>query len=142
MVMGAVKGHRRASDAPGVLAFLSVFWLVGLGLFLLALHLGTRRWVLKADRKQLEATLRSAVRSRNWQWNSADLREVVVGDSGMEVNNGRLQELKVYARTGKKNGLLLGRDPDELAWIATRLRRVLGLAPTIEAAEQAERAPS
>jgi hypothetical protein len=97
---------------------------------------------LKADRKQLEATLRSAVRSRNWQWNSADLREVVVGDSGMEVNNRRLQELKVYARTGKKNGLLLGRDPDELAWIATRLRRVLGLAPTIEAAEQAERAPS
>ena len=132
MVTGAMKGHGRGSAALGLLAFLSIFWLIGVGLFVLALHLGTRSWVLKADGMQFEATLRSAVRSRRWQWRAANIRELVVGDSGMEVNHRRLQELKVYASSGKKTGLLLGRDAEELAWVATQLRRVLKVAPPAE----------
>jgi hypothetical protein len=132
MLTGAMKSHGRGGGALGVLAFLSIFWLIGLGMFVLALHLGTRRWVLKADGTQLEATLRSALRSRRWQWRAEDIRELVVGDSGMEVNHRRLQELKVFASNGKKAGLLLGRDADELAWVATRLRRVLKVAPPAE----------
>lgn len=127
MVAGSIKGHTAASAALGLLAFLAVFWTIGLGLLLLAIHLGTRRWAVKADERHLEAAVRSAVRSRNWQWGASDLRELKVGDSNIEVNNRRLQELQVYARSGKKTGLLRGRDPVELAWIATRLRRVLKL---------------
>ena len=132
MIAGTVKGHGRRGGALGALGFLSIFWLIGLGLFALALHLGTRRWVLKADGARLEATLRSAVRSKSWQWRAGDIRELVVADSGMEVNRRRLQELKVYATTGKKTGLLLGRDADELAWVATQLRRILKTAPPAE----------
>ena len=134
MVTGALKGHGRSGGALGTLAFLSIFWAIGLGLFVLALHLGTRRWVVKADGVQLEATLRSALRSRRWQWRAAEIRELVVGDSGMAVNNRPLQELKVYATTGKKTGLFLGRDADELAWVATQLRRVLKTTPPAETA--------
>ncbi len=134
MVVSTFKGHARVNTELGLLAFLAVFWAVGLGMGLLAVHLGTRRWTVRADSAHLEATVRSAVRSRHWQWDAADIRQLVVGDSNMEVNNRRLQELQVHPRSGKKTGLLRGRDPEELAWVATTLRRVLKVAATPDTA--------
>jgi len=134
MGVSTFKSHTHLSAELGLLAFLAVFWAVGLGMALLAVHLGTRRWTVKADDRHLEATVRSAVRSRSWHWDASDIRELVVGDSHVEVNNRRLQELQVHPRAGKKTGLLRGRDPEELAWTATKLRRVLKVAATTDKA--------
>jgi len=129
IIGGALKHHTQLHTALGILAFLLVFWLVGVGLLLLSIHLGTRRWVVRADARHLEATLRSAVRFRTWHWEAAELSELKVAYSNVEVNNRRLEELQVQPRAGKKTALLRGRDHDELAWVATTLRRVLKMTP-------------
>jgi hypothetical protein len=36
-----------------------------------------------------------------------------------------LPALQIYPRAGKKQGMLAGRDEEELKWLATRLRQAL-----------------
>ena len=45
----------------------------------------------------------------------------------MTVNNRPVLELHIRPSTGDKVGMLAGRDEAELHWIATRLRKALGL---------------
>lgn len=116
------SGHRFMAAA-----FLGVFWIVGLALLGTGLHLGTRRWTLQADRSQLRVELKSLLRSRQWHWAGSDVEDVRVGDSGTRVNERMVEQLQVLSRTGRsKTGLLSGRTHEELAWVATTLRGVLG----------------
>lgn len=52
---------------------------------------------------------------------------VRVDASGIEVNEEAVLELQIYSRSGKKVGLLAGRDVDELRWMAGRLRNGLAV---------------
>ncbi len=108
------------------LIILPLFFAIGIGMLLLGIHLGTRRWTLRMDRSQLLVTLKSALRSREWRWAAGDIEDVRVGDSGTEVNERTLEQLQIHTRTGKqKTGLLTGRTHEELAWVATTLRGAL-----------------
>jgi len=117
------KGGFPIGPVLGVLAF----DLIGVAALLVGIHMGTRRWRLRADPGELRVALQSALRQRAWQWPAADIESVGVGDSGTRVNNRRLQQLQIKTRGGGRvTGLLTGRDADELAWLATTLRRALG----------------
>lgn len=112
------------------LLILPIFFAIGIGMLLIGIHLGTRRWTLRADHSQLQVTLKSALRSREWRWAATEIEDICAGDSGTEVNNVPLQQLQVWAHPGrKKTGLLTGRSHEELAWIATVLRHTLGAKP-------------
>lgn len=123
---GLLLGHNQDNSRLGAAAFLALFWLVGIAMVLAGIHLGTRRWTLKADRSELRVTLKSALRSREWHWRADEIAEVRVGDSGTRVNDRVIEQLQVHPRSGGgKTGLLSGRTHEELAWAATYLRRAL-----------------
>ena len=89
--------------------------------------LGYRTCEIEADKVRLRISLRSAIRGRAWEWPVSGLRAITVGASNVEINNRRLQELQILPSTGKKVGVLAGRDPAELAWLATVLRNTIQL---------------
>lgn len=117
----------RSGGLPGGL-ILVPFWLVGLGLMTLSAHLGRRRALLVAERGVLRIAQASPFKQRQWTLHAAELRDIGVGPSGMEVNDRPVLELQFHPQVGKKLGLLAGRDVQELRWIATHLRRTLGVA--------------
>jgi hypothetical protein len=93
----------------------------------LGIHLGTRVWTVQADKSDLRVKLSSALRKKEWQWRTSEIQKIQVGPSNMEVNHRRLEELQVIPLIGKKTGLLVGRDHDELVWMATVIRQATGL---------------
>ena len=123
-----VFGHSSARHVDGsAILVVSLFWIIGLGMLALGIHLGTRCWTVHADKASLRVGLRSALRKREWQWSAAEIQKIQAGNSNTEVNDRPLQELQVISRAGKKTGLLLGREREELVWLASRLRKALGL---------------
>jgi len=120
--------HARGDfSLPGLVAFLGLFWAVGLSMCLFGVHLGTRKWSIVANQDGLSARIESALRSRTLQWKRGEILGLRVGDSSVEVNHRRLRELQVQPVGGKHRGLLAGRDEAELAWMASLLRHTLGL---------------
>jgi hypothetical protein len=128
MLFGKSSGGGDLGRLGGIL-FVLGFWAIGIGMLLLSIHLGTGRWILSVRGSELNVELRSALRSRSWRWNGSEVRDISVGNSGVEVNDRPLKEIQIYPRSGKKVGLLRGRPDDELAWMASLFRRALRLTP-------------
>lgn len=119
----------------GLLPFLLGGAAIGMVLLLTAIHLGRRKFTIRADRSRLEFGMQSPIRSRQWSWPASELSMVVVGDSGTKVNDQMLLQLQVHTRDGKKQGLMTGRDPEELRWVAWSLCQALGLEGRLTGAE-------
>jgi hypothetical protein len=107
--------------------FIPAFWLIGLGLLAGAVNMGRRSATLEADGGRLRVETRGLLGTKELDWTRADLSAIRADASGMTVNDQPVLELQVHPRTGKKVGLLAGRKEEELRWMATRLRRALGL---------------
>ena len=127
-VGSVLKGPGSHGDfsLPGLIAFLAVFWAVGLFMLLFGFHLGTQKWSIEVRPEGLVVTAKSILRSRVWQWRRGEVLRVRVGDSRVEVNHRPLRELQIQIVGGKPLGLLAGRDEAELAWLAGLLGRHLG----------------
>src|SRR5262249_18518393 len=63
--------------------------------------------------------------SKRREWARSEIRTVMVGASGMEVNDTPVLELQIQGQSEKLLGFLSGRDERELAWMATVLRHTL-----------------
>ena len=111
----------------GALAFIALFWCVGLTMVTIGLHLGTRRWTLKADSFRLQVVRNSILKRREWSWQRTDIRRIQAGRSGVEVNHRPLDELQVHPVAGRKKGFMTGRSFEELSWMATLLSKALKL---------------
>lgn len=107
--------------------FIIVFWAIGIGMMLGAVHMGRRQAVLAVAGGSLLVMQSGLWGTKRHEWSCADVRDVRPGPSGMEVNDRPVLELQVLPADGAKFGLLAGRDEDELAWIATVLRRAVRL---------------
>jgi len=108
-------------------AFIVGFWAIGIGLVTAAVRLGRRSATLEVDASRLRVETRGLFGMRQREWIRGDLTAIRADASGMEVNDHPLIELQIHPRSGKKVGLLAGRNEEELRWIATRLRRALNL---------------
>ncbi len=118
-----------ANDGRGfMLLFLIPFWLVGIALLLLAIHLGRRQANLVVADSRVLISQTGLLRTTCRSWEPGELSSVQIGSSGMETNDKPVLELQLFGRDGKKFGLLGGRDESELEWLATLLRQALGLS--------------
>ncbi len=90
-----------------------------------AIELGRRRVVLVVSGFTLRVTTDSPFRYREHVWQRTELYDIDTGTSNQEINDRPLPELQIHLRTGKKFGFLVGRDPEELEFLATSLRRAL-----------------
>jgi hypothetical protein len=132
ITLGNVLGHTSSNrhdslGTAGTVFLFLLFWTIGLSLLAFGIHLGTRCWNIQADKSNFRVARRSALRAREWQWSAGDIETVQVANSSVEVNHRPLPELQIFSRGGKKTSLLVGRETAELQWIATVLRRALGL---------------
>jgi hypothetical protein len=111
-------------------------WAVGLGLVLTAVARGRRGAVLTVTGDSLRVGQTGLVRTRHQEWARDELLEIVVGTSFRKEGDVPLLELKVWEFPGSYTGLLAGRGPAELAYIATQLRQALDLPLQQETAPQ------
>ena len=114
--------------------FIAMFWLVGLGMLAVAINLGMRRATFTAGHDELTVVKSGPFGTKRLQFRRAEIANVSAGASNVSVNHRPVPELQVRLVTGKKFGFLVGRDPDELRWIATELSNALGLAAPAQAA--------
>lgn len=116
-----------------VVAFIVVFWLVGIGLMIGAFYLarqsamiGVRDGVLFIERKTIFGT--------KWiEFEPNQVTAIEVGAGGMEVNDVPVQELQIYPHEQDKIGMLAHLADEELDWLAQNLREQLGLRPDNQA---------
>jgi hypothetical protein len=111
------------------ISLLSLFWLVGIGLMLGALHMARRRASVAVAEGRCLIVQVGLFGEKKRVWESGELSVVQVGPSGMEDNDQPVMELQFIPRKGQKFGILSARDVPELEWLATRLTKVLDLLP-------------
>jgi len=104
---------------------MGVFWLVGLGLLTGAINMARRRAMLLVENGQLQVAQIGIFGAKKWDWNRENIGAIRANASGMEINNVPVIELQIQPVNGKKVGFFAGRDPQELAWMASELRRAL-----------------
>ena len=118
---GVKQNGREVSALP----FLLVFWSIGLGLLAVAVNLGKRSAELVVEGRQLRVTTKGLFGTKERRWDRDEIAAIRADRSNMEVNDRPVIELQIQPRTGKKTGLLAGRNEQELRWLATRLRQAL-----------------
>ena len=107
--------------------FASVFWLVGIGLMVVAIYMAKQTVMIGIDDGRLFIE-RDTIFGIKWSdFGPADLRGIEVGPSGTEINEVPVMELHVWPNRGKKLGMLSQLEDAELRWLAKRLRNELGL---------------
>jgi len=124
----------------GVLGILSLFWLAGIALLTAGWNMGRRQAAVALVRDRLMVMQTGLFRTKNLEWPRSDIRTVDVGPSGYEVNDKPVLELQIQGTDKKLFGMLAGRDPQELAWMATHLRHALAGDAPISAAPGDRRA--
>ena len=117
---------------------LPLFWLVGIGLLLAAIHRGRRHAMLAVVGDSLMTMQAGLFGTKQGEWRRDGLVDIRPGPSGMEVNDEPVLELHIVPREGRPFGLLRGRDVAELEWMATVLRRALRIPDNTNAPISAE----
>ncbi|MBI1336878.1 MAG: hypothetical protein GC164_07940 [Phycisphaera sp.] len=110
-----------------LVGFFALFWGVGIGMAVYAWHLATRTAILDTVGQTLVVTRKGLFGLKQQEWAASEIEKIVMGPSGMEVNDVPVMELQVHPRGGKKVGLLSQLDNEELRWLAAELRAALGL---------------
>jgi hypothetical protein len=128
MIAGFLAGNDAKQDGSIWIAilFLSVFWLVGVGLLLGSLNMARRGAALAVTGGTLMVLQTGLFGSKQRDWPPGDLEAVRAGPSGMTVNDVPVLELQIFDGGGNKFGLLAGRSDEELEWLAYELRQALG----------------
>lgn len=120
-----LPGTKRDVTIGMFLLIISGFWLVGIGMLVAAINLGRRRAELTVAGNRLSLRTEGIFGVKQREWSRNEITAIRAGASGMEVNNRPVMELQIHPVTGKKFGVLAGRNEQELRWMATELRRVL-----------------
>ena len=118
-----------------VALFLLIFVAVGVLMLGIALHLMTRKSVIVITPDEFVATTSSRVRKQEIVCARKDLAEIIVDYSGVEVNNKPVEHIKVKLNNNQVHGLLMGNDVNELHWLASSWRKIMGLTTADTAAE-------
>lgn len=123
--------HPDAVDAPEnpwpMVLFSLLFWAVGIAVLLSAIHMGRRQAALAVAGGSLMVLQKGPFGKKHREWPLEHINDIVVGPSGMEVNDRPVLELQIYDLDDEKFGVLSGRDEDELHWMCWLLRDAAGL---------------
>jgi len=129
-ILGAIVGGdaKRDNGIWALPAFLSIFWLVGIGILLAALNMGRRKAAIAVTGGTLMVIQTGIFGSKQRDWEKGDVEAVRAGPSGMTVNDRPVLELQIFDGGAGKFGMLAGRSNEELWWLAGELRAALGVA--------------
>lgn len=111
------------------LAMFGLFAVAGLVLVGVAIHMTIRRAEFACAGGRLLVLQTGLWGKRRSEWSADQLAAIRAASSDTTMNNKRLMQLQIVPAEGKALNLLTGRDEQELAWIATLLRRAGGSGP-------------
>jgi len=130
-LMLTAKGSAEGGEFLGIIAFVLLFWLIGIGLLAGAVNMGKRTASLTVAGNKLSIVTKGLFGAKQWEWSPEQIAAIRADASGMAVNDRPVIELQIHPRTGKKVGLLAGRNEPEIRWLATELRRALQVGPRV-----------
>ena len=136
MLKGALKNG--GWGTVGLVAFILLFWAIGIAILTAAVNMGKRTATFTVSGNHLSIATRNLFGAKHWELSREELAAIRADASGMEVNDRPVIELQFHPRTGKKIGLLAGRDEEEIRWLATELRRALQIGPRAEPSHSAD----
>lgn len=110
-----------------MLAFISIFWIVGIAVLLLGISIMRRKAVIDVVHDTLLVTQQGLLNRTQHEWRAEDLLDVRVDHSGTTINDRPIQNLQFVPREGSIIGLGTGRDEEELHWMAAEIRTALRL---------------
>lgn len=110
-----------------IIAFLSIFWLVGIGLLVGSIYMawqsalvGVKDGLLFIERKTIFGT-------RWTELTAEEVESIELGHANMEVNGVPVMNLKIQPMNEKAVGMFSHLDNEEIVWLAQRLRKSLGV---------------
>jgi len=128
---------------PAILIFVP-FWAIGIGMLLGSIQSARRKSVFILSRSDgLIFSQAGPFRKSEKQWPAASITRIHMDRSGTVINNKPVMELQIHSMAQapaggisaasaaasppaeKKDGMLSGRDEEELKWIASTLRAAL-----------------
>jgi hypothetical protein len=127
------------ADPPGLstMAFvgliLAVFLAIGIGTLLLSLNMARRSFLVGIDDNQLFCESKGLY-GTDWTELARDqIGAIVVGNSGMSINEVPLRQIQIVPKSGnaKQLSLFTGLPDDELDWLCFELNRELGLVEAV-----------
>src|SRR5262245_6673640 len=129
IMLGVLLGSdaKKEKAVWAIPAFLSIFWLVGIGLLLGSLNMGRRRAAIAVTGGTLMIIQTGLFGSKQRDWPAGEVEAVCAGPSGMTVNDIPVLELQIFDGGANKFGLLAGRSDAELHWLANELRSALSV---------------
>ena len=108
-----------------LILIVGVFDLIGVAALFVAIRIAYQRAMLLVSRSELRVVRRDLFGARTVVWPRGQLAGITAGPGTMEVNGQPVHELQIHLRGRSVVRLLTGRDPTELAWLATLLRQEL-----------------
>jgi hypothetical protein len=122
----AQGGAWAAGAVLGATGIMSIFWLVSGGMLYAGWMMGTRETAIAIVGPSVMVMQTGLRRAKRREWPRSDVKSARVGPSGTEVNDKPILELQLLGADDKKLfGMLMGRDVQELHWMATLLRQAL-----------------
>jgi hypothetical protein len=105
-----------------------LFPLFGLTFFLTGLQAAYRRTAIVVAGGSLTISHSGPLRKSERTWERDEIEWIKIGPSSVTVNNRRLPQLQVIAKTMKNEGFLTGYSEEELEWVADQIRLALRLS--------------
>ena len=84
------------------------------------------------DATQLRVKRRDTFAEKSLLWERDEIERVRIVDSGVQVNNRQLYQLRIYAHHGSHFSMMTGHDQADLALVATTIREALGMEEKAE----------
>lgn len=125
--MRSGTGNLLTSGVMAFALFSLLFWAIGIAMLIGAINMGRRRAILDVLEGTLLINIKSIFGIKQHQWDVNEIDRIVVGPSGMTMNENSIMELQVHPIATGKVGLFSGRDEAELKWLAWSLHHALML---------------
>lgn len=132
MTWKAVAADNQNDRPDGIaITVMIVFVAVGVAMSVVAVNMGRRRATLATVHDKVMVGRVSLFGIHTISWSADEIDEIVVGPSGLEMNEVPVMELQIHHRDQRnKFGCLSQLDTNELRWIAAELNQTLGLRKT------------
>ncbi len=116
-------------ELTGLIAFLLVFWIVGISMLVYAICLSRRSTMIGIEQPLCFYETKGLFKTQWREFETEHIQDVRVGPSGMTINEVPVNELQIVVNKPAAStfGLLSNLTDEELRWIAYELRNELSL---------------
>lgn len=124
------------AQLDGGMAVFAAFGIVGTLMILASIQNARAKSVFVISQSSLVFSQIGPFRTTEKQWAIATIVDIRADSSGVEITGVDLIQLQILLQGKRKQGLLTGRNPAELAWLAQELKSALkpqGLNPGVRA---------